>query len=1221
MVSLASGWNVPLGSTTSPDYFNTCAPIASDLNVPFRLCDTLADFVLGDSGYAGMLFRDSLTSVFVVDWYEYITTHLAHRLWPAVNYHLSFLVANKRFASFNSNIGAAITRNPMVQSGRHPIPYPIPTTHEPYFNSDTEITVTSWQWLNFNFRTDTCELQYLTIGRFYQDTIAIDTNPRPRPAIYGGHEHYCYYFIDDVSITGNEPSTHLPYNIALCDSGRIAADTGYFTGFQWYKNGAAIAGATHYYYYATTPGRYYVRLTLPICGTYVYSDTTIAYIPREIMHLDFKSTSCTKSYLNISFDSGIAPVVEWTCPVAINTVDSSYHYRPIYLRSDTLNLVHLHIDYGGGCIFDTALYIYPCCETPNTIGLDSSGIIRVSYLLAYYDANSDGRITGAEFAGIYNLDGFLYIDTNIIFDSMEFKMQVDAGMIINKNRTLTINNSFIHACGNRMWNGIYVMDSTKTLYLTNNKIADAKEAIHTEKNGKIVVKNNIFDVNYKSIVMQNYWGTYQDTIKQNQFLCQTIPSYIVYSTLLAPYTGQRSYLGIDVQNVKSMNIGETGGASVCNRFDNLNNGIYTYMSGGNIRNNQMINIINSTFTGKAINVKGDNSINAYNLVMKIGLDSTNQNKLTGCTYGIELEGMASEVLYNDFNNNFQAIRFINTSSISFTSSPSSFFNTRIHHNTIDTLKGFGTADGIGINIDQVYYTIKSIDNNKLTNPSFTGSTDLLTKSAGILSNNTFATGSGNFEANDNIITNIRLGIKVLNGDSMYIHNNTISNTMTFPTLNKVGINLTNTQRSRVDCNTVSLRFATGTQDLCIGLQASPNNRIRKNMLNNANMAMRFNGDCTSNDQVWGNIMTNFNYYVTRSTFGKIGKQSLAGPTSLFLPGNKFLPTSSLPRLYSMNNSTDTVQTFRYNSLAIYSAYATIPSTRDSVTSRVISVISTSVTNPYTWTETPGACGTLPYLVNAEDTSNADSSGTEMAMMIIASDLRGTDEEITQNYEAKDYLYENMITDSNKYFWNATLNDFKDEYESSNANAIKEAEKQLSIHNLEDADNTLESISTPLDVMENMKDILNLQLDSSPIDSGTEKLAQVEAIAYTCPYSQGKAVYYARAMLISRYGNLEFDDDALCNTIEYDSHLRRFNPNPTEEDNEIEIVPNPVVNVFTVKNNTNREIERIEIFDMIGQHIYTAKTTTIDLSKYSTGRYLVKVLYKDYSETTKLFMKE
>jgi hypothetical protein len=365
-------------------------------------------------------------------------------------------------------------------------------------------------------------------------------------------------------------------------------------------------------------------------------------------------------------------------------------------------------------------------------------------------------------------------------------------------------------------------------------------------------------------------------------------------------------------------------------------------------------------------------------------------------------------------------------------------------------------------------------------------------------------------------------------------------------------------------------------------------------------------------------MTNFNYYIARSTAGKIGKQAQAGTDPLKLPGNKFLPSVSVPRLYSMNSSTDTVQTFRYNSLPIWAAYSTPASLsiRDSVTSRVIPVI-TSGLEPYTWAATDSSCIPMSYLV---DSYGGDSSRTEMAMLIINSELIGTTEEITQNYEAKDFLYEDMITDSGKFVWNDTLHNFKTDYELSDAFQLKEAEKQLSTKDNETGISTLESTITPIEPMENMKEILMLQADNMPLDTGTEKFDAVEALAYSCPYSYGKAVYYARALLISRFGYLDFDDETLCMHADY-SNCRRINPNPTMEDNKFDVVPNPLANSFAIQNNTDKLIQDIKIFDIIGRCILTTQAQNIDFSKYSSGRYFIEVQYTDQSKQVKLFIKE
>lgn len=208
-------------------------------------------------------------------------------------------------------------------------------------------------------------------------------------------------------------------------------------------------------------------------------------------------------------------------------------------------------------------------------------------------------------------------------------------------------------------------------------------------------------------------------------------------------------------------------------------------------------------------------------------------------------------------------------------------------------------------------------------------------------------------------------------------------------------------------------------------------------------------------------------------------------------------------------------------------------------------------------------------------------------------------------------------------WNTptgSTNNFKSDYELSDAFQLKLAEKQLSTQENEISNTTLESTITPIEPMENMKEILMLQADNMPLDSGTSKFEVIEALAYSCPYSYGKAVYYARALLISRFGYLDFDDEILCEQADY-SNCRRANPNPSMEDNKFDVIPNPVINSLAIQNNTDKPIQDIEIFDIIGRCILTTHTENVDFSKYSNGRYFIKVQFTDQSKQVKLFIKE
>ena len=248
----------------------------------------------------------------------------------------------------------------------------------------------------------------------------------------------------------------------------------------------------------------------------------------------------------------------------------------------------------------------------------------------------------------------------------------------------------------------------------------------------------------------------------------------------------------------------------------------------------------------------------------------------------------------------------------------------------------------------------------------------------------------------------------------------------------------------------------------------------------------------------------------------------------------------------------------------------------------------------------------------------DSSADQSAEATIAEPISSSEQDIIVKYTAKDYLYDDLIIDSIKYDWNDTIIEFIDEYESSDAFQLKEAERLMSINDMEPAKDLLQSIIPSINTLQNLKDILSLQMDSLAQDTTSQAYQQIVALANSCPYTNGKAVYYARALLISQWGNIEFDDQDLCSEEVYSSERRG---NPSIVTSKIQIIPNPVASVFTVKNDSEKEIAQYEIRDMQGRLLLASSGNTIDLSKYSQGYYILHIRYADNSSSTQYFIKE
>ncbi len=64
----------------------------------------------------------------------------------------------------------------------------------------------------------------------------------------------------------------------------------------------------------------------------------------------------------------------------------------------------------------------------------------------------------------------------------------------------------------------------------------------------------------------------------------------------------------------------------------------------------------------------------------------------------------------------------------------------------------------------------------------------------------------------------------------------------------------------------------------------------------------------------------------------------------------------------------------------------------------------------------------------------------------------------------------------------------------------------------------------------------------------------------------------------------------------------------EDAEEIKLYPNPTTGILTLKNNTNSREREINVFDISGNNVYSAKITSkdFDISELNTGCYLVQI---------------
>ncbi|MCF6185277.1 MAG: T9SS type A sorting domain-containing protein, partial [Bacteroidales bacterium] len=81
---------------------------------------------------------------------------------------------------------------------------------------------------------------------------------------------------------------------------------------------------------------------------------------------------------------------------------------------------------------------------------------------------------------------------------------------------------------------------------------------------------------------------------------------------------------------------------------------------------------------------------------------------------------------------------------------------------------------------------------------------------------------------------------------------------------------------------------------------------------------------------------------------------------------------------------------------------------------------------------------------------------------------------------------------------------------------------------------------------------------------------------------------------------------------------------TNIENGITVYPNPADNEITIKFTKNIENVKIKIFNSLGQIVYSSNTKNdfekIDISKFTSGIYLISILNNQYVYTKKIVIK-
>ncbi len=227
-----------------------------------------------------------------------------------------------------------------------------------------------------------------------------------------------------------------------------------------------------------------------------------------------------------------------------------------------------------------------------------------------------------------------------------------------------------------------------------------------------------------------------------------------------------------------------------------------------------------------------------------------------------------------------------------------------------------------------------------------------------------------------------------------------------------------------------------------------------------------------------------------------------------------------------------------------------------------------------------------------------------------------------NYNLRKTLYSVLSTHSEIRSRNATLENF---YDTTYSHPIGQfykvdsliallSDTSLNLSSKEfvrlSAISTNEEITTSAIYESNQQDVNEVFLDviaDKIFAFETEQFSKLEDVANQCPYSGGKAVYKARALLKIADNDLHWNDADICNGSPKES----FDSNVG---NQFLIFPNPSDNIITLKYLIADSSEcKIILKDILGRQLqqYTLETKnstiSIGLKTYPAGIYLLSLL--------------
>ena len=836
--------------------------------------------------------------------------------------------------------------------------------------------------------------------------------------------------------------------------------------------------------------------------------------------------------------------------------------------------------YQGNILYYGVFPIFQNCIA--NVQYEADAILNTNTSTLFVNAYNGGAASFTTSSTIY-INGIFTVDQDLFFDNCpNIIMSPNAKIIVNHGVNLLFRDSHIYGC-DCIWDGIYVQDPSEEVRLENTIVQDAKNAIVSINNGYFGISNNtIFRNNLIGIWVKDYNSESNGTAIHHQgIVIGTTFEYNSGSPVLFSSNAIQSMIGIEVDRVFQLTIGDNTNASYVNFFKKLKYGIKILNSDVNIYNNNFSQIpITSTnppsYSGTyaEANVAAIYSTKDFNVVygltpylyftnqIKIGDNSVNFiNRFAACDIGIFGVNIKPDIENNIFDpQHYTGIHLKDCSD-----------GATINNNTFD--------------MDENYWSSSLLYNSSIIVEYPTTS---LVHPLDISYNTINETRTGIFLINcGNISTTCNIHDNFINFDNVDFQ------------YHYMGIRSTNGKYENIEKNNITYN-STPTLSCTsklngIYLRSVTNSFVRSNRLENLGTGL-FVGDVSTATQFWCNNFISCWYGI--NLYAQISTQVYnphKATDNIWHDAN--YPNSYLYRVTGNLLSTYHPNWFfqgpNANTSNIWSPYIYI---NNSLLGHI---------NPIQNSTEGNAC-----LNNKSSTSIEPIDRTDLLQSIVLDSLVYDTLSAENKYSAKTFAY--RFLDDNPDYLNlgtaddSIYNNFYDTTRTTGIGKLYDVEKLIMNRNYANAD-SLNSILTGINLMEtNQIEVNRIYLTKLILDtiSSIDSLSLVN-IAYQSPQTGGKGVYGARVILGV---DVDTSDNMLPKSL-----IQQENNKKTSSTSDIKVYPNPANNLLYIEfDNITDGSARVEFYDFTGKLHYSTsintalKLQTLNINSIKAGIYNLRI---------------